>query len=153
MADVFEPRKVVTGPAQFGRFRDGLQPAPGYRESSDEFRAAELQHIVAYEFRRWLGEQGSNVGKFADRSKDRVIQADRLRRVLRGETMMQFTDLMLMTRTSKYALTALLDYFGTGDTEDQRQIKNLTHRVQQLKFLLKLNKVEVPEGFIDEESS
>lgn len=153
MADVFEPRKVVTGPAQFGRFRDGLEPAPGYATSSDEFRAAQLQHIVAYEFRRWLSEHGSNVGKFTKQPNGRVIQADRLRRVLRGETMMQFTDLMLLTRTSTNALKALLEYFDTTETQHERRIKALKYQVEQLSFALKYNGVDLPPGFIADDGT
>lgn len=146
MADVFEPRKLLAHPQQFGRFRDGQLPANQDFLESDHYRAANLQHVISYEFRRWISETRSKLEWFAERETrlGRKISLDRLRRVLRGETMMQFTDLMLFTRNSPNALEAMFEFFERPDNEADHELNALRLRVSQFEWMIKELNIQDP---------
>ncbi len=149
MVDVFEPRKVLANPRQFGRFRDGQQPASTHTVESDQFRAANLQHVVSYEFRRWVGENWATLDEFAhsESTATRKVSVDRLRRVLRGETMMQLTDLMLFTRNSPTALKAVFELLDHAATDSAAELAALRYRVEQFEWMTKELKIEAPRDY------
>lgn len=149
MADVFEPRKVLANPRQFGRFRDGQQPASTHTVESDQFRAANLQHVISYEFRRWVSENEATLEEFADDESTpaRKVSVDRLRRVLRGETMMQLTDLMLFTRNSPTALKAVFEVLDHAATDSATELAALRYRVEQFEWMMKELKIEGPRSY------
>lgn len=149
MVDVFEPRKVLANPQQFGRFRDGQQPASTHAAESDQFRAANLQHVISYEFRRWISESQFTLESFAEHETKpgRKVRVDRLRRVLRGETMMQFTDLMLFTRNAPNALEALFEFFNQADRSMAFELDALRHRVNQFEWMVNELKIEAPRSY------
>ena len=92
----FEPRKFVREPKQFGQSGRLLEPADGVKADDPRFLAAQLQHSVAnaaresilalggYSLRSYVGQLGDVPG----------MTYERLIRIQRGETLMQFADLM-----------------------------------------------------------
>lgn len=140
MADVFAPRKVFAQREQFGQFHEVPRAAEGVRERSDEFRASALQHLISYEFRRWLSDHGLTVEQFASRQEGKTVRADRLRRLLRGETMMQLTDIIRFASVSPGVREVVLEYLGAardGEKVAESELKHLRYRVAHFEWLLR----------------
>lgn len=137
LADVFAPRKLFARREQFGQFHEVPRPANGVVAESDEFRAAALQHLLSYEFRRWLSEQGMSVEKFAFQQSAQPGRADRLRRLLRGETMMQLTDIIRFTSASPNVRAAVFEYFGAAPEGEESELQQLRYRVNHLDWLVR----------------
>lgn len=91
----FVPRDVVAQPKAFGQAPGLLEPAHDVDASSERYRAAMIQHVMAVTARAGvLKTHGITPPTFAERFADRGLGADRVRRIFRGETMAQLTDLM-----------------------------------------------------------
>lgn len=91
----FQPRKFVREPKQFGQSGRTLAPAVGVTDDDPRFLAAQLQHSVANAARESMMAQGHSLRSYAAQL-DTVpgMTYERLVRIQRGETLMQFADLM-----------------------------------------------------------
>ena len=101
----FEPRSMVAQKEAFG-YTSGLPvPADGVDPSDHRYRGAMVQHILARMVREGLRHRGLNVTSFVESIGDVPgLSADRLRRVLRGETSATFADLAFFV--SEFPATA-----------------------------------------------
>lgn len=91
----FVPRDVVEQPKAFGLAPGLLDPAHDVDVTSERYRAAMVQHVMAAAVRaELLKSRGITPAAFAGRFLERGLGADRVRRIFRGETMAQITDLM-----------------------------------------------------------
>ncbi|MFJ4254121.1 hypothetical protein [Microbacterium sp. NPDC090003] len=91
----FVPRELVKQPKAFGSAPGLLEPVHEVAVTSERYRAAMVQHVMASTVRaELLKSRGLTPVAFAERIAERGLGADRVRRVFRGETMAQLTDLM-----------------------------------------------------------
>lgn len=86
----FEPREMLRPVAAFGKTAIPLEAAPGMLDSDWRVRAARLQHLVMVNLKNELTYQNIPVKNFAQQQR---MSVDRLYRVMRGEALMQVTDL------------------------------------------------------------
>jgi len=89
----FEPRQFARPPESFGRTANpDWHPSAGTdHDEVETFQvAAVIQHQACFVLRGRLKELGMSVPEFARQSG---VHADRLRRILRGEIVMQLADL------------------------------------------------------------
>ncbi|WP_417374449.1 hypothetical protein [Glutamicibacter protophormiae] len=90
----FVPRSVFAQPSAFGRVRDGLTPAEGVDPEGHRYRAALLQNTIACVIHERLRLQGASVAAFTSAGGEaHGLSADRVCRMLRGETGAQYADL------------------------------------------------------------
>lgn len=91
----FVPRELVLQPKAFGLAPGLLDPVHDVAVTSERYRAAMVQHLMATAVRAaLLRSRGLTPVAFAERFPERGLGADRVRRIFRGETMAQLTDLM-----------------------------------------------------------
>ncbi|WP_157749830.1 hypothetical protein [Microbacterium sp. TPU 3598] len=91
----FIPRDVVAQPKAFGLAAGLLEPAHDVDSEDERYRAAMLQHLMVVAARgALLKSQGISPTAFVEQFEGRGLGVDRVRRVFRGETMAQLTDLM-----------------------------------------------------------
>lgn len=94
----FVPRALVAQPKAFGLAAGLLAPAHGVDESGERYRAAMVQHLMAVAVRgELLRSQGVTPSRYASRFEGRGLGEDRVRRIFRGETMAQLTDIVFWT--------------------------------------------------------
>ena len=92
----FEPRSMVEQKDAFGFASGLLRPAPGVAPADHRYRAAMVQHMMARRIREGLRLRAQNVTSFVANIGDVPgMSADRVRRMLRGETSATFADLAL----------------------------------------------------------
>lgn len=104
----FVPRDVVAQPKAFGQAPGLLEPAHDVDASTERYRAAMVQHVMAVTARAGvLKSHGITPPTFAERFPDRGLGADRVRRIFRGETMAQLTDLMFWMEQVPDVATAI----------------------------------------------
>jgi len=90
----FEPRGMVEQREAFGFHSSLLRPASGVEPTDHRYRAAMVQHLMARRIREGLRLRGMNVTSFVQTIGDVPgLSADRVRRMLRGETSATFADL------------------------------------------------------------
>ncbi len=90
----FQPRSMVEQPDAFGHTSSLLRPAPGIETTDHRYRAAMVQHVMARRIREGLKLRGQKVTTFVEEIGDVPgASADRVRRLLRGETSATFADL------------------------------------------------------------
>lgn len=91
----FVPRSLVAQPKAFGAASGLLEPAQGVDVTSERYRAAMLQHVMVVAVKgELLKSDGITPAAFVARLEGRGLGEDRVRRIFRGETMAQLTDLM-----------------------------------------------------------
>lgn len=91
----FVPREVVAQPKAFGLASGLLEPAHEVDPESERYRAAMVQHLMVVAARdALLKAHGLSPTAFVERFDERGLGADRVRRIFRGESMAQLTDLM-----------------------------------------------------------
>ena len=84
----FEPRLYFRPPESFGRTAN---PDPGGDVGDDGYRAAAvIQHQACFLLRQALKEKKLSLPQFAEQVG---VRPDRMRRILRGEIVMQLTDM------------------------------------------------------------
>jgi hypothetical protein len=89
----FKPRDVVRVPKQFGKSSLALQAADGIESEDPRFLAAQLQHQVANAARESIMAEGHTLRSYVITLKDVPgMTYERLVRIQRGETLMQFAD-------------------------------------------------------------
>ena len=124
----FEPRTLTNAPKQFGSISVHLNPAEGVSESDPRFQSAQLQHLLANEVREFLGVHRLDVAWLASTDAGHPgVSVDRMRRMLRGETMMQITDMLLITdlvATSKKIVQGVIGV----DLEEEEELRR-DHRI------------------------
>jgi len=115
----FEPRSMVFQPKAFGMAPGLLEPAHGVTSTDERYRAAMLQHLMAVAVKgELLKSEGISPAAFATRFDGRGLGADRVRRIFRGETMAQLTDLMFwISQLPAVAVTIswYVDASGAGE--------------------------------------
>jgi hypothetical protein len=121
------PRDVVAQPKAFGQAPGLLEPAPDVDVSGERYRAAMIQHIMAVTVRAGLlKSHGITPPSFAERFPDRGLGADRVRRIFRGETMAQLTDLMFWMEQVPDVAAAICEqtsaWFGVIATEPEASV-------------------------------
>lgn len=119
----FVPRDVVEQPKAFGQAPGLLEPAHDVDATSERYRAAMVQHVMAATARAGLlKSRGIAPTIFAERFPDRGLGADRVRRIFRGETMAQLTDVMFWMEHVPGVLEAISEQTSAwfGVTSDQR---------------------------------
>lgn len=93
----FVPRAQFGEAGSFGKSTRNLEPAEGVDAATAQFAAAQLQHRVSYlirdELRRTHRTLQSVLTELGQRSS-----LNRHERILRGETMMQLSDLSMWVR-------------------------------------------------------
>lgn len=90
----FIPRGVISQPKAFGVVAGLLQPSGDHGYSDERYRAAMVQHLMAVTARQELmGGRGISPTEYVPAFPERGLSEDRVRRVFRGETMAQLTDL------------------------------------------------------------
>lgn len=90
----FEPRSMVEQPKAFGLVPSPISPADGVHMSEHRYRAAMVQHLMAASVRaELLKTTGKSPAEYVADVQERGLGQDRVRRVFRGETMAQVTDL------------------------------------------------------------
>lgn len=77
----------------FGKSTNVEWKAPSSFDENVRLRAAQTQHAAALDFRKFLKAQGVRIGEFAER---RHLNAEGLRRKLRGEMWMNLRDLAML---------------------------------------------------------
>lgn len=91
----FVPRELVAQPKAFGLASGLLAPAHEVDPGSERYRAAMVQHLMVVAAREaLLKAHGLSPTAFIAQFDERGLGADRVRRIFRGETMAQLTDLM-----------------------------------------------------------
>lgn len=110
-ATTFQPRSLAAAPKQFGKSATDLTPAAGQIATGPKFAAAQLQHRVCNAVREALLAEGKSIDTFAEELRPIVpgMGYDRLVRVLRGETLMQVTDLVTWAAHFESVRTILQD--------------------------------------------
>ena len=112
----FVPRTLVAQPKAFGQVLGLLGPAHDVAETGERYRAAMVQHLMAAAVRgELLATEGISPSAFAGRFASRGMGADRIRRIFRGETMAQLTDLVFWS-TQFPAVGAVLVEHTSGWT-------------------------------------
>lgn len=116
----FVPRDVVAQPKAFGLAPGLLDPAEDVDVTSERYRAAMLQHVMASTARAaLLKTKGIAPSVFAERFSERGLGADRVRRIFRGETMAQLTDVMFWSAHFPDVARALAEqtdeWFGAAE--------------------------------------
>ncbi|PYD00775.1 hypothetical protein B4U78_008595 [Microbacterium esteraromaticum] len=116
----FEPRSMVFQPKAFGMAPGLLEPAHGVTPTDERYRAAMLQHLMAVAAKgELLKSEGISPAAFVARFDGRGLGADRVRRIFRGETMAQLTDLMFWITQLPAVAVAISEYIdapGDGDS-------------------------------------
>ena len=100
-ATTFEPRRCAAAPKQFGKSGADLLPASGMQSSDPRFLAAQFQHRVCNAVRESMLSRGLTIEEFSGLLKAGDVPgagSDRLGRVLRGETLMQISDLVALAQ-------------------------------------------------------
>jgi hypothetical protein len=93
---VFEPRAQMASPGSFGKVGIALEPAD---RADAQFDAAQFQHLLANEVRqRVLVKYGTLSAFLASSEMPPIMTYDRVSRILRGESMMTITDLLVWTK-------------------------------------------------------
>ncbi|MFM9919730.1 hypothetical protein [Lacisediminihabitans sp. H27-G8] len=91
----FQPRNFVQESKQFGQSSRALTAAKGVGKDDPRFLAAQLQHHVANAARESMLAQGYSLRSYVDQLHNVPgMSYERLVRIQRGETLMQFADLM-----------------------------------------------------------
>jgi hypothetical protein len=92
---VFEPRARMQVPKSFGK--TGIACA-SVGESDAQLAAAQFQHLVANAIRECVMRRSGTLRLFLEGAKfPQEMTYDRVSRILRGETMMTVTDLLIWT--------------------------------------------------------
>lgn len=113
----FVPREVVAQPKAFGMATGPLEPAHGVDAAGERYRAAMLQHIMAVTVKsELLKAEGIAPTVFVARFQGRGLGADRVRRIFRGETMAQLTDLMFWMTHLPAVAVAVAEYIDAPRT-------------------------------------
>lgn len=101
-------------PKAFGVAAGALEPAHGLDVADERYRAAMLQHVMAVTARgELLKSQGITPATFVARFGRRGLGADRVRRIFRGETMAQLTDVVFWTTHIPAVGLAISEWIGT----------------------------------------
>jgi hypothetical protein len=107
----FVPRELVAQPKAFGLAAGLLAPAHGVDESGERYRAAMVQHLMAVAVRgELLRSRGVTPSRYASRFEGRGLGEDRVRRIFRGETMAQLTDIVFWTAQFPGVASAIAEY-------------------------------------------
>ncbi|WP_148040165.1 hypothetical protein [Cryobacterium tepidiphilum] len=107
---VFVPRSYASNRKKFGNSSTRL----GAEVSSPQQAAAELQHAIANKVREYVLDHHSDLKAYCDKEHlPAGLSYERLQRIMRGETMMTFTDLMYWGRR----IPALGSFVGEAVTE------------------------------------
>ena len=95
-ATSFAPKSLAASHRQFGKSASDLVAADGVDPRGPRFQAAQLQHKIANSVRESLLATGVNLETYAERHRSTIpgMSYDRLVRILRGETQMQFADVV-----------------------------------------------------------
>ncbi|WP_206348586.1 hypothetical protein [Leucobacter sp. CX169] len=129
----FEPRALTDAPKQFGSIKAHLRPAEGVSIADPRFQAALMQHLLANEVREYLGSHQRDVAWFASPEAGHPgVSVDRMRRMLRGETMMQVADMMMITSLVNNASRIVQESVGV-DFEEEKLRK---HENWQLRYAM-----------------
>ncbi|TFD66078.1 hypothetical protein [Cryobacterium sp. Hh38] len=92
---VFEPRARMQVPKSFGKM--GIACA-AVGKSDAQLAAAQFQHLVANTIRECITRRSGTLRLFLEGAEFPVeMTYDRVSRILRGETMMTITDLLIWT--------------------------------------------------------
>lgn len=95
----FEPRSFVAIPGKFGKQRAPLGARVGVNSQDPRFLAASAQHQLSFLLQEHLRREGRSVTWLASPEAGHPgASVDRVRRMLRGETLMQLADVVLITR-------------------------------------------------------
>lgn|GEM_PF-2366585 len=108
----FVPRKMVAQPKAFGTAPGLLEPAHD-GVTVERYRAAMLQHLLVVAVKgELLKGQGISPATFVARFGGRGLGADRVRRIFRGETMAQLTDVMFWITHLPAVTSVVSEYLG-----------------------------------------
>jgi len=101
---VFEPRSRLSPAGGFGKVSIPLAPVG---EQDAQFDAAQFQHLISNAVRECVLAQHDSLRSFVETLKaEPTMSYERLSRILRGETMMTMTDLLIWC--SQFELVAAL---------------------------------------------
>lgn len=115
-----EPRKLVATPKAFGWNSEMLPPPLGIDPRGHDYRAAILQHYLARRVREWLKSNSLSVTTFAPTvAHVPGMSADRLRRMLRGETAATFADFTFWVEKNPQIASSVKGLLEAWATEDQ----------------------------------
>ena len=107
----FEPRSVVAVPSAFGRVRDLIPPAEGVDARDHRYRSAMIQHLIAAMIHDGLTLRGETLPQFLARVPSLPgLSSDRQRRMLRGETGAQFSDMAFWSAEFPTVAAAAIKY-------------------------------------------
>ncbi|TQL47395.1 hypothetical protein FB562_0453 [Homoserinimonas aerilata] len=106
----FKPRDVVQSPKQFGKSGLTLKPRDGVERDDPRFGAAQLQHLIANAVRESMLAEGHSLRSYVN-LLDGVpgMTYERLVRIQRGDTLMQFADLVAWARRFEAVRSLLTD--------------------------------------------
>jgi len=122
----FEPRSMVEQKDAFGHVAGLLKPAAGIESSDHRYRAAMVQHVMARKIREGLKLRGQKVTTFVEELGDVPgASADRVRRLLRGETSATFADLAFWATEFPVVTKEVMRYLehwtkATNETRESR---------------------------------
>lgn len=134
----FVPRRMVKVPGSFGRISDDLEPAGSLEADDPRVRAALLQHHLANAVREYLLKDPERTLEwFASREAGHPgVSAARMGRMLRGETQMQLTDVMLITDTIPGTTDLAVQWLGFDLRGKNEEIKNMNFERARLEAKL-----------------
>lgn len=114
----FIPRSVVLQPAAFGLAHGLLVPAAGYSRESERYRAAMIQHVMCVTARAEIVKAtGKSPALYVEGSTQYGLGQDRVRRIFRGATMAQLTDLAFWAGRFPEVDKAVAAYTATWSEE------------------------------------
>lgn len=134
----FVPRRLVKVPASFGQISDDLEPAGELQTDDPRVRAALLQHHMSNAVREYLLKDPSrNLAWFASEDAGHPgVSVARMRRMLRGETQMQLTDVTFITSKVPGARDFAIKWLGFDLQAKNREIQDAAYQVQRAEVKL-----------------
>lgn len=134
----FVPRRMVRVPGSFGRISDDLEPAGSLEADDPRVRAALMQHHLANAVREYLlKDTDRTLEWFASREAGHPgVSAARMGRMLRGETQMQLTDVMLITATVPGTIDFAVQWLGFDLRQKNEEIRHVNYERARLEARL-----------------
>lgn len=134
----FVPRRLVNVPASFGQISGDLEPAGSLEADDPRVRAALLQHHLSNAVREYLRrDPDRDVEWFASQDAGHPgVSVARMRRMLRGETQMQLTDVTYITANVPGTLEFAAQWLGFDVRAKNREVQQAGYDVQRLETKL-----------------
>lgn len=119
-AFAFVPRSVLAEPQVFGKNLRVLAPAAGFTAVSPNYRAAVLQHVLSFQIRDAIRSSGRTLPQILEEIPGMTGSKERHERILRGETMMQLSDIMMWASRFPTIRREVAEFFAPNTNDPIR---------------------------------